>query len=80
MNWRLLPPNGVMSVNAQFQETYGMPSNPILIPAPVNPGAPGSTTPVMHATQYYRAGSTTVGRGRLIKTHRVQFYRGQARQ
>jgi len=85
-NWFIAPPNGAMTgppngpATAQFFETYGMPGGGGRVPAPVNPGAPGSGTRVMHARQFYRAGSTAVGRGRLIKTHTAQYQRGQARQ
>jgi hypothetical protein len=85
-NWLIAPPNGAMTgppngpATAQFTETYGMPGGGGRVPASVNPGAPGSGTRVMHATQFYRAGSTTVGRGRLIETHTAQYHRGRARQ
>lgn len=85
-NWIIAPPNGAMSgppngpATAQFNETYGMPAGAGRVPQAVNPGDPGSTTPVMHAPQFYRAGSTTVGDGRLIKTHTTRYSRGQGRQ
>ncbi len=82
-NWLIAPPNGTMTgipATAQFYETYGMPAGAGQTPQAVNPGDPGSTTPVMHAPQYYRAGSTIVGDGRLIKSHTTTYYRGQGRQ
>ncbi len=85
-NWFIAPPNGAMTgppngpTAAQFFETYGMPSGGGRVPTAVNPGAPGSGTRVMHAPQFYRAGSTVVGRGRLIKRHTARYYRGQGRQ
>ncbi len=86
-NWFIAPPNGAMTGppnngpgTAQFYENYGMPAGPSLVPPAVNPGAPGSANPVMHATQYYRAGSTAVGAGRLIKTHTTQYCQGRGRQ
>jgi hypothetical protein len=85
-NWIIAPPNGTMTgppagpATAQFLETYGMPAGAGRVPQAVNPGTPGSATPVMHAPQFYRAGSTTVGDGRLIKTHTTRYYRGQGRQ
>ena len=83
VDWLIAPPNGTMTgipAVAQFYETYGMPAGPGRIPQAVNPGDPGATTPVMHAFQQYRAGSTTVGDGRLIKRHVTSYYRGQGRQ
>jgi hypothetical protein len=84
--WGTPPPNGAFTgppapAVSQFIDEYGARYAPgTRIPDPVNPGAAGWTTPVKHAPQYYRAGSTVVGRGRLIKTHRMQFYRGRGRQ
>ncbi len=83
VDWMIAPPNGTMTgvpATAQFYETYGMPAGPGRIPQAVNPGDPGATTRVMHAFQQYRAGSTTVGDGRLIKRHVTTYYRGQGRQ
>ncbi len=83
VDWLIAPPNGAMTgtpATSQFYETYGMPAGPGRIPQAVNPGDLGATTPVMHAFQQYRAGSTTVGDGRLIKRHVTTYYRGQGRQ
>ncbi|MEN6375920.1 MAG: hypothetical protein ABFD75_14225 [Smithella sp.] len=83
VDWMIAPPNGTMTgtpATAQFYETYGMPAGPGRTPQAVNPGDPGAATPVMHAFQQYRAGSTTVGDGRLIKRHVTTYYRGQGRQ
>jgi hypothetical protein len=83
IDWLIAPPNGTTTGTpavAQFYETYGMSAGPGRIPQAVNPGDPEAATPVMHAFQQYRAGSTTVGDGRLIKRHVTTYYRGQGRQ
>jgi len=49
-------------------------------PSPVNPGEPGSSEKIYNAIQTYRAGSDVSGRGVVIKTHKLQYYRGKARQ
>jgi hypothetical protein len=83
IDWLIAPPNNTTTGTpavAQFYETYGMSAGPGRIPQSVNPGVPEATTPVMHAFQQYRAGSTTVGDGRLIKRHVTTYYQGQGRQ
>ncbi|MFH1900669.1 MAG: hypothetical protein ABIK26_00270 [Candidatus Omnitrophota bacterium] len=77
-NWPPVPPNGVMTIGIQLTDMYGIAGT--YTPMPVNPGAVGANTKVDHAEQYYRAGSTIPGNGRLIKTHTFQSYRGKGRQ
>lgn len=82
--WPVPEPNGFMStvinnVSHAFSDTYAY-IFPFGFPSPVNPTDPDADDKVQHATQYYRAGSTTVGRGILFKQQVLQFYRGKARQ
>ena len=78
-NWGPVQPNGSMTGDIQFTDTYGI-TGVTYVPLPVNPGDAGANTKVEHAEQCYRAGSTTPGDGRPIKTHTCQYYRGKGRQ
>ncbi len=49
-------------------------------PTPVNHDDPNAGVKVMHAPQYYRGGSLTIGSGYLMKNHTMQFYRGKGDQ
>ena len=65
-----------------FQDTYSFVIDPgVATPVTVVPGAPHwNTKKVKHTTQYYKIGSKTVGSGRIVKTHTLQFYIGCGRQ
>lgn len=82
-DWGAGPPNGLMTGGAagtaRFWDNYGYRESTSL-PSPVNPGSPGYTQKVDHAPQTYRAGSTDIGDGLVIKTHTFQRYRGMGRQ
>ena len=74
------PGDAPLPVNKILTDTYrmGAAAYPTTFTPSLNDPAEGE--PVQHATQYYRAGSTTIGVGILVKQHTTQFCRGYARQ
>jgi hypothetical protein len=66
---------------AQFSDSYRRLRCPgELNPDPVYPTDADAQVKVTHARQTYFAGSLLAGRGRLIRVHRAQWYRGMLRQ
>jgi hypothetical protein len=77
-NWDITD-SGTMTSGIGFTDKYGF-SGVLLTPIPVSRTSSQATTKIFHAEQKYRAGSTTPSNGRLIKTHKLQVYRGEAKQ
>lgn len=78
-NWSPVADSSCMTTGICFSDQYGF-LGLLLTPNPVSRTSPEGATKVFHAQQEYRAGSTTVGQGRLIKSHRAQTYRGETNQ
>lgn len=70
--------------NAIFWDEYKFYGSPLIPgapdPLPVPLSDPDSGTTIFNVQQKYFAGSTTPGQGREIKSHKLQVYRGEAKQ
>ena len=73
------PPN--LTTGARFGDSYGMMSCPGRFrPQPLAPSDKLASNKIKHATQIYRVGSLTPGRGLIIRHHKAQYYLGRGRQ
>ena len=77
-NWDEPDPDGTITRGRQFPDGYVVDGE--LVPMPVHPWHPEADVKVQNAPQWYYAGSTTPGRGKMIKSHTCQYYRGKGRQ
>ena len=80
-NWPLAQPFVWWATDAagQFIDEYSARTD-TKTPHSVLPTDPAAGTKVDHHTQFYRAGSKTIGKGTLIKQHAYQRYRGKGWQ
>jgi hypothetical protein len=79
-----LPDGNVLTSSGTFTDTYGwivyngQPSN--FMPRAVEPTDPSANNHVKHAQQIYRIGSWSVGEGKIMGQHTIQYNLGNARQ
>lgn len=80
-NWGCCTAVGNMANSAEFRDNYTPPplsSGPHPVPQSPNNGL--SSQRVLHADQSYQAGSMTVGVGRTVQRHKLQFFITHAAQ
>jgi len=74
------PVSGSLDAQGRFRDKYASPTAPGRVPSPVNPGAANwNVTPVCHIPQHYYVGTSSVGGGRIVSSHTVQYYIGCGR-
>ena len=77
-NWPAPAPKGIVTTSREFADSNGVYG--VAIPTPVNPTNESAFVSVQHAIQFFRAGSTNIGSGVLMKQHTLQYCRGLARE